>query len=135
MWLASSDSDESRWNLLDPTCGSGVFLFAALNILKKLYETCLIQMQAFVSDLVSSGEKHSPKKLEHFRLKLLEMNDKSKAPRPSVVRPPPDVAVDPKVDVGTTGGAYLLQARLNVSLPGIHVSPSGGGYFFDKSTR
>jgi osmotically inducible protein OsmC len=35
------------------------------------------------------------------------------------VRLPADLAVDPEVDLGTTGGAYLLQARLNVSLPGI----------------
>jgi lipoyl-dependent peroxiredoxin len=35
------------------------------------------------------------------------------------VRLPPDVAVDAEVDLGTTGGGYLLQARLNVSLPGI----------------
>ena len=35
------------------------------------------------------------------------------------VRLPADLAVDPEVDLGTTGGAYFLQARLNVSLPGI----------------
>ena len=35
------------------------------------------------------------------------------------VRLPADVAVDAEVDLGTTGGGYLLQARLNVSLPGI----------------
>lgn len=35
------------------------------------------------------------------------------------VKLPGDVAVDAEVDLGTTGGAYLLQARLNVSLPGI----------------
>lgn len=32
---------------------------------------------------------------------------------------PPDLAVDAEVDLGTGGGAYFLQARLNVSLPGI----------------
>jgi lipoyl-dependent peroxiredoxin len=31
----------------------------------------------------------------------------------------PDVSVDAEVDLGTTNGAYLIQARLNVSLPGI----------------
>ena len=35
------------------------------------------------------------------------------------VRLPADLAVDSEVDLGTTGGAYLLQARLNVTLPGI----------------
>ncbi len=36
--------------VLDPTCGSGAFLFAALNILEPLYETCLSRMEAFVGD-------------------------------------------------------------------------------------
>ena len=27
--------------------------------------------------------------------------------------------MDAEVDLGTTGGAYFLQARLNVSLPGL----------------
>jgi len=35
------------------------------------------------------------------------------------VKLPPDLAIDTEVDLGTTGGGYLLQARLNVSLPGI----------------
>lgn len=35
------------------------------------------------------------------------------------VRLPADAAVDSEVDLGTTGGGYFLQARLNVSLPGI----------------
>lgn len=32
---------------------------------------------------------------------------------------PPDLAVDAEVDLGMTGGAYFLQARLTVSLPGL----------------
>lgn len=32
---------------------------------------------------------------------------------------PADIAVDAEVDLGTTDGAYFLQARLNVSLPGL----------------
>lgn len=32
---------------------------------------------------------------------------------------PPNLAIDAEVDLGTTGGAYFLQARLNVSLPGV----------------
>ena len=31
--------------ILDPTCGSGAFLFAALNILEPLYEVCIDRMQ------------------------------------------------------------------------------------------
>ena len=36
--------------VLDPTCGSGAFLFAALNILKPLYAACLQRMRAFVAE-------------------------------------------------------------------------------------
>jgi len=35
------------------------------------------------------------------------------------VRLPADVAIDAEVDLGTNDGHYLIQARLNVSLPGI----------------
>ena len=33
--------------ILDPTCGSGAFLFAAMNILEPLYEVCIERMQEF----------------------------------------------------------------------------------------
>lgn len=36
--------------ILDPTCGSGAFLFAALNILEPLYEACLDRMEGFIED-------------------------------------------------------------------------------------
>ena len=36
--------------ILDPTCGSGAFLFAALNILEPLYEGCLDRMETFLRD-------------------------------------------------------------------------------------
>jgi Ohr subfamily peroxiredoxin len=35
------------------------------------------------------------------------------------VRLPADLAIDTEVDLGTAEGGYLLQARLNVNLPGI----------------
>jgi Ohr subfamily peroxiredoxin len=35
------------------------------------------------------------------------------------VKLPADAAVDAEVDLGVTAGEYFLQARLNVSLPGI----------------
>jgi lipoyl-dependent peroxiredoxin len=35
------------------------------------------------------------------------------------VKLPAEVAIDAEVDLGTTNGGYLIQARLNVCLPGI----------------
>lgn len=40
----------SSVTILDPTCGSGAFLFAAMNILEPLYESCIQRMENFVSD-------------------------------------------------------------------------------------
>ncbi len=42
--------------ILDPTCGSGAFLFAALNILEPLYEACLDRMEGFVEDAQKLGK-------------------------------------------------------------------------------
>lgn len=53
--------------VLDPTCGSGAFLFAALNILEPLYETCLDRMEAFVADLDRADPQHDPKKFKDFK--------------------------------------------------------------------
>lgn len=39
-----------RVTVLDPTCGSGAFLFAALNILEPLYEVCIDRMEEFLND-------------------------------------------------------------------------------------
>ncbi len=54
-------------SVLDPACGSGAFLFAALNILEGLYEACLDHMQAFVDDLDRSDDRQKNIKLKDFR--------------------------------------------------------------------
>ena len=49
--------------VLDPTCGSGAFLFAALNVLEPLYEACLDRMQSFLDDaarLPEAGQGDPP---------------------------------------------------------------------------
>jgi hypothetical protein len=60
----------SRITVLDPTCGSGAFLFAALGILQPLYEQCLDRMQWFVE---VDNEKGSGKKHPEFRKVLDRM--------------------------------------------------------------
>jgi hypothetical protein len=57
-------------SVLDPTCGSGAFLFAALNILEPLYVTCLAAMRGFLDDLERSGRKHHPETMSDFRKAL-----------------------------------------------------------------
>ena len=45
-------------SVLDPTCGSGAFLFAALEILQPLYLACLERMRVLLADWQSNGESH-----------------------------------------------------------------------------
>ena len=56
-----------RISILDPTCGSGAFLFAALNILEPLYVACLEAMRGFLDDLQRSGRKRHPEAMNDFR--------------------------------------------------------------------
>ena len=62
-------------SILDPTCGSGAFLFAALNILEPIYTACLEAMQGFLDDLERSQRRHSPKKLSDFRKVLKQVEE------------------------------------------------------------
>ena len=67
-------------SILDPACGSGAFLFAALNILEPLYEACLERMEIFVNELDKSEGKHHPEKFSDFRKVLGHANDRTKHP-------------------------------------------------------
>ncbi len=61
----------SKISVLDPTCGSGAFLFAALNILEPLYQGCIDRMETFVEvDNLKGG-----KKFEQFRKVLHEIEN------------------------------------------------------------
>lgn len=51
----SNDKFRHGITVLDPTCGSGAFLFAALNVLEPLYEACLDRMESFVEDAAKLG--------------------------------------------------------------------------------
>ena len=62
-------------SVLDPTCGSGAFLFAALNILEPLYSACLEAMEGFLDDLELSQRPHSPQALSDFRKVLAQIEE------------------------------------------------------------
>ena len=59
-------------SVLDPTCGSGAFLFAALNILEPLYSVCIEGMQGFVNDLERTERLQGANALKDFRTVLEE---------------------------------------------------------------
>ncbi len=60
--------------ILDPTCGSGAFLFGALNILEPLYETCLDRMQ----ELAANAKQKDPKS-KLFQTELDEFSTRGKS--------------------------------------------------------
>ena len=61
-------------SVLDPTCGSGAFLFAALNILEPLHTACLEGMRGFLDDAERSERKRRPEHLGDFRHILEQVN-------------------------------------------------------------
>ena len=61
IWSAIKDI-----TILDPTCGSGAFLFAALNILYPLYDACLERMRFFLSEWGDEAKKHHPNYTKWF---------------------------------------------------------------------
>jgi hypothetical protein len=58
-------------SVLDPTCGSGAFLFAALRILETLYSDCLERMERFVEEL--EGKPHHPEQFSDFKKILAQI--------------------------------------------------------------
>lgn len=60
----------NKITILDPTCGSGAFLFAAMNILEPLYDSCIKRMRGFTDDEDRENE-HTKKtfrnKYKYFR--------------------------------------------------------------------
>ena len=60
--------------VLDPTGGSGAFVFAALNILDPLYEACLDRMEAFLAEWGEAGRKAHPNYHKKFTEVLARVN-------------------------------------------------------------
>jgi hypothetical protein len=56
--------------ILDPTCGSGAFLFAALNVLKPIYQACIDRMESFID----GGQKLGKRIAADFGKVLEEIN-------------------------------------------------------------
>lgn len=57
--------------VLDPTCGSGAFLFAALRILETLYSDCLERMERFIEDI--ADKPHHPEQYSDYKKVLTQL--------------------------------------------------------------
>ncbi|GER86696.1 hypothetical protein KDW_08580 [Dictyobacter vulcani] len=62
-------------SVLDPTCGSGAFLFTALNILEPLYEACLDRMQSFLNEFNVLDKEHIAEAYVDFRKILTQVKE------------------------------------------------------------
>jgi hypothetical protein len=70
-------------SILDPTCGSGAFLFAALNILEELYSACLQRMEDFIDEEDDSNAEdrvNFKNQYAYFRRVLANVKDVQKHP-------------------------------------------------------
>ena len=79
----SNEKDIPAMSILDPTCGSGAFLFAALNILEPIYNSCIERMEDFKAEkpdsykefdsILKNIEEHPNK--EYFIYKSIILNN------------------------------------------------------------
>ena len=79
----SNEKDIPAMSILDPTCGSGAFLFAGLNILEPLYDACIDKMYDFKHEkpdsykefdsILEDIEKHPNR--EYFIYKSIILNN------------------------------------------------------------
>ena len=69
--VGSNHKAQLPLSVLDPTCGSGAFLFAALNILQPLYEACLTKMEQFVVE----ADQVQPITIEDEMAALIELGE------------------------------------------------------------
>ena len=80
-WSETPELVSAFWNaltkvsIIDPTCGSGAFLFAALNVLELLYTTCLETMRSFIEDQKYSERKNRAVPLTDFRNVLNQVSE------------------------------------------------------------
>ena len=74
--LQSNQKEIRGITVLDPACGSGAFLFAALNVLEPLYEQCINRMEDFIGEddsLREQGKRKGTKKHPQFRTVLADI--------------------------------------------------------------
>lgn len=69
-----TESYERGISVLDPTCGSGAFLFAALQILETLYRDCIERMRRFIEEPERKGRESKTDPYADFRELLAEID-------------------------------------------------------------
>ncbi|MFW6015670.1 MAG: Eco57I restriction-modification methylase domain-containing protein [bacterium] len=81
--IAGNNKNKKPLSILDPTCGSGAFLFSALNILEKIYEECINRMKKLsesqdtkpedLKKIIKETDKHN--NIKYYIYKSIIMNN------------------------------------------------------------
>ena len=100
--------------VLDPACGSGAFLFAALNVLKPLYEACVKRMREFVAE---ANQLKKPKKHEHFRAVLADIKSHTNE----------EYWIYRSIILGNLFGADIMPEAAEVAKLRLFLKTGGGG--------
>ncbi|HUL51488.1 MAG TPA: DNA methyltransferase [Candidatus Nitrosotalea sp.] len=74
-----------RVTILDPTCGSGAFLFAALDVLEALYSACLDRMESIIRNCPDPAGANGQDEFADFRV-VLERADAQSNRRQFILR-------------------------------------------------
>jgi hypothetical protein len=79
----TNEKQRNPISIIDPTCGSGAFLFAALNILEELYSACIQRMEDFIEDedrANAEDKANFQNQYSYFRRVLAHIKDESHHP-------------------------------------------------------
>jgi len=101
----AGDSQQPGISVLDPTCGSGAFLFAALNILVRLYEACLIRMEGFIAEAERNDPVKAVGRYPDFRA-VLKQRDQHANPRYFVLK---------SIIIGNLFGVDIMEEAVEIA--------------------
>ena len=100
--------------ILDPTCGSGAFLFAAMNILEPLYETCIERMVEFTTAAVPQVEADKKKESEpQIEPDFNDLADRGGVSEPRVEADLPTSTSYVQIRSGSADRAFKRKPRQN----------------------
>jgi hypothetical protein len=91
-------------SVLDPTCGSGAFLFAALEVVKPLYDASLNAMRAVVGKEDSAGSDPQKKRYEWARKALSQIDE----------HPSEDYFIYKSIVIGNLYGVDIMEEAVEI---------------------
>lgn len=100
--------------ILDPACGSGAFLFAALNILESLYEACLDRMERFVEDAEALGAMPAAKRSKQTKKQAEAYEDFRRVLASVQVHPNPKYFIFKSIILNNLYGVDIMEEAIEI---------------------